>query len=92
MTRDRANEILFLWKVGAELFPSTVINTALYLTGDLSGPDLEAEPRMVCVPGVPTWVEGTSLALGEGVGERASGDLLEVAGAAGGANATRRDF
>jgi hypothetical protein len=92
MTRDRANEILFLWKVGAEFFPPTGINTALYMTGDLCGPDLETEPRMVCVPSVPTWVESTGLALSEGTGKGASGDLLEAAGVAGGANATRRNF
>jgi hypothetical protein len=92
VTRDRANEILFLWKVGAEFFPPTVINTALYMTGDLCGPDLEAEPRLVCVPSVPTWLEGASLALSEGASEGAPGGLLEAAGSAGGANATRREF
>lgn len=35
MTRAQANEILYLWKVGAEFFPAHVINKALYLTGDL---------------------------------------------------------
>jgi hypothetical protein len=38
MTRLRANEILFLWKVGAELFPPHVINMALYVCGDLEEP------------------------------------------------------
>lgn len=38
MTRAQANEILYLWKVGAELFPPHVINMALYLTGDLEDP------------------------------------------------------
>lgn len=87
MTRDRANEVLFLWKVGAEVFPLHVINRALYLTGDLCGPDLEADARLVRVPGVPEWVEGTSLALSEGAGEGTPGHLLEAAGTAGASNA-----
>ena len=37
MTRAQANEILYLWKVGAEVFPIHVINMALYVTGDLDG-------------------------------------------------------
>lgn len=36
MTRDRANEILSLWKLGAENFPPHVITVCLYLTGDLN--------------------------------------------------------
>lgn len=80
MTRDRANEVLFLWKVGAEFFPSTVINQALYLTGDLDGSRLEADARLVRVPSVPTWVESTSLALDAGAGE---GPSVAVLGAAG---------
>jgi hypothetical protein len=35
MTRDRANEILRLWKYGLEEFPASVIRMALYVTGDL---------------------------------------------------------
>lgn len=35
MTRERANEILSLWKLGVELFPPAVINSALFVTGDL---------------------------------------------------------
>jgi hypothetical protein len=81
MTRDRANEVLFLWKVGAELFPAHVISQALYLTGDLSGPDLEADARLVRVPGQPAWVEGSSLAFSAGARQRASVDVLELAGA-----------
>jgi hypothetical protein len=38
MTRVRANEILFLWKLGAEHFPESVISMALYVTGDLEQP------------------------------------------------------
>lgn len=34
-TRAQANEILFLWKVGAEIYPPHVIAMCLYLTGDL---------------------------------------------------------
>jgi hypothetical protein len=78
MTRDRANELLFLWKVGAEAFPAHVINTALYVTGDLIGPDLETGARLVRVPSVPTWVEGTSLALGKRTVEDTSRVLLEA--------------
>jgi hypothetical protein len=35
MSRDRANEILTLWKLGLEWFPDRIINQALYVTGDL---------------------------------------------------------
>ena len=35
MSRARANEILYLWKVGAELYPPHIINMALYVCGDL---------------------------------------------------------
>lgn len=35
MTRERANQILDLWRLGAEIFPSYVISMALYRTGDL---------------------------------------------------------
>lgn len=35
MSRARANEILSLWKAGAEHFPQAVILFALYVTGDL---------------------------------------------------------
>lgn len=38
MSRERANEILYLWKVGAELFPPHVIDMALIVTGDMVGP------------------------------------------------------
>lgn len=38
MSRAQANEILCLWKAGAELFPIHVINMALYVTGDLDDP------------------------------------------------------
>lgn len=37
MTRAQANEILHLWKLGAEDFPQEMITMALYLTGDLEG-------------------------------------------------------
>ena len=35
MTRDRANEILRLWRYGMEWFPQSIINAALFATGDL---------------------------------------------------------
>jgi hypothetical protein len=35
MTRERANQILDLWKRGIEQFPDQVIRLALYVTGDL---------------------------------------------------------
>ncbi len=35
MTRARANEILNLWKTGAQLFTRAEIAMALYVTGDL---------------------------------------------------------
>lgn len=87
MTRDKANEILFLWKVGAELFPRHVINQALYTTGDLCGPDLEAESGLVRFPGLPAWMEGAGVGLGSSTGPRASGVLLEVTGPIGGGDA-----
>lgn len=34
-TRDRANEILYLWKVGAQNYTEETINLCLYVTGDL---------------------------------------------------------
>ncbi|MBA3774662.1 MAG: hypothetical protein H0X13_19860 [Ramlibacter sp.] len=34
MTRDKANEILTLWKFGAA-YPARLIDMALYVTGDL---------------------------------------------------------
>jgi hypothetical protein len=34
MTRERANEVLTLWKAGT-IFPANVIRLALYATGDL---------------------------------------------------------
>jgi hypothetical protein len=37
MTRAVANEILQLWKTGAQHYPQAVINMALYVTGDLEG-------------------------------------------------------
>jgi hypothetical protein len=36
MTKQRANEILNLWKFGLEQFPPYVINAALFATGDLA--------------------------------------------------------
>lgn len=35
MTRDKANEILTLWKRGAD-YPSHIITLALYVTGDIT--------------------------------------------------------
>ena len=35
MTRERANEILQLWKYGFEQYPAYIIRMALYRTGDL---------------------------------------------------------
>ena len=35
MTRAQANEVLTLWKNGAQLYPQHVITLALYLTGDI---------------------------------------------------------
>lgn len=79
MTKDRANEILFLWKVGAELFPPHVINQALYLTGDLSGPDLEASAGLVRAFGEAAGVEGLRVAPSAGDGERRPVSVLEAA-------------
>ena len=87
MTRAMANEILYLWKVGAEVYPSRVITQALYITGDLSGPDLETSIGLVRVPGMPAWVEGSSLALGEGTSQGAPSVLLAPAGVVGDADA-----
>lgn len=36
MTRMKANEILSLWKCGAQHYPQAVINMALYVTGDIA--------------------------------------------------------
>lgn len=36
MTPSQANEILDLWKSGAKHYPDSVINEALYATGDLA--------------------------------------------------------
>lgn len=80
MTRDYANELLFLWKVGAQLYPPHVITQALYVTGDLDGPHLEADPRLVRVPSPPAWLEGSSLALGQRTGKRTPVDVLEAPG------------
>jgi hypothetical protein len=35
MTREKANEVLTLWKLGIESYPRRVIDMALYVTGDL---------------------------------------------------------
>lgn len=35
MTRYQANEILTLWKAGAQHYPQAVITQALYATGDI---------------------------------------------------------
>lgn len=35
MTRAKANEILTLWREGAQHYPASVITMALYVTGDL---------------------------------------------------------
>lgn len=35
MTRAQANEILTLWKLGAQHYPQAVITQCLYLTGDI---------------------------------------------------------
>lgn len=35
MTREQANEILTLWKLGVRLYPPHVIGLALHATGDL---------------------------------------------------------
>jgi hypothetical protein len=87
MTRDRANEVLFLWKVGAELFPPSVINSALYVTGDLDGPNSEAGARLVRTPCPATWLESAGVAFGARTGEGAPGRVLEAAGIVDGGNA-----
>lgn len=87
MTRDRANEVLFLWKVGAELFPQHVITQALYMTGDLDGPHLEADARLVRVPSLPAWMESVLLASGADVGARPPVHVLEASRTAVGKNA-----
>lgn len=35
MTRAQANEILTLWKTGAQHYPTATITMALYMTGDI---------------------------------------------------------
>lgn len=35
MTREQANEVLTLWKLGIESYPRRVIDMALYVCGDL---------------------------------------------------------
>jgi uncharacterized membrane protein len=35
MSRAKANEILSLWKAGAQAYPESIITLALYVTGDL---------------------------------------------------------
>lgn len=82
MTRDRANEILFLWKIGAEFFSSTVITKALYITGDIDGPDSEERPRLVPFSRLPAWLEGPSDSFGAGAGEGAPIGVLSAAAVA----------
>lgn len=88
MTRDFANELLFLWKVGAQVYPAHVITQALYVTGDLDGPHLEAEPRLVRIPSLPGGMESLRVGSGSVHGERAPGAVLEVAGPSVGKDAT----
>jgi hypothetical protein len=83
LTRAKANEMLFLWKVGAELFPPHVIAQCLYATGDLDGPSTEAEPRLVRVPSLPAGVERALMARSKRPRKRAPSVLLEAAGTAG---------
>lgn len=58
MTRDHANEVLYLWKVGAELFPPHVITAALYATGDLNGPTTPMGRRALLTLSPGARVEG----------------------------------
>lgn len=90
MTRDFANELLYLWKVGAEIYPAHVITRALYVTGDLDGPHLEADARLVSVPCVPAWVEGAGMALSKATSERPSLGVLATAGTVDRGNAKER--
>jgi hypothetical protein len=62
MTRDKANEVLALWREGAETYSKRVINQALYACGDLGQPQLarkEAawtpQPESILGPPVVTW-------------------------------------
>lgn len=86
-SKAKANELLYLWKVGAELLPPHVVTQCLYVTGDLSGPDLEAIPRLVCVPSLPAGVERALMARSKRPRKRAPGVLLEAARTAGSGDA-----
>ena len=58
MTRDKANEVLYLWKVGAEIYPPHVITEALYVTGDLIGPVTTLGRRPLLTLGPRSGMEG----------------------------------
>lgn len=90
MSRDDANELLFLWKVGAQLYPQHVINQALCATGDLDGPDLGAVASLVHVSRLPAWMEGAGVVVSQATSERPSLGVLAIAGAVDRGNAKER--
>lgn len=65
LTKTKANEILFLWKVGAELFPPHIINSALVATGDLDGASGKRGAGVVRVPSQTVRMEGAGVVVGE---------------------------
>ena len=87
MTRDQANDILFLWKIGAENFTPRVIDKALYATGDLNGASSEAGVGVVHVPSSAARMEGAGLALCANARTGVPVSVLATAGTAYGGNA-----
>jgi len=58
MTKDEAHDLLNKRKQGLAI-PQHLVNRALVVSGDLG---------MACAPCKTTWVEGSSMAQGEGTG------------------------
>lgn len=54
MTREYANELLYLWKVGAQVYPPQVIKRALCATGDLMPSGANKSDKTESQPSV-TW-------------------------------------
>lgn len=80
MTRDKANEVLYLWKVGAELFPPHIITAALYATGDLNGPTTSMGRRALLTLGTGPRMEGSRPVASVGDASRVSVFVRQVAG------------
>jgi hypothetical protein len=59
MTKDEARHLLNKRKQGLAV-PLYIVNSALVVSGDIS---------MACSPCQATWMEGSGMAQGEGVGE-----------------------